>query len=134
MFIAQNHSECNNARNEINKITLTGNIVPGIWYHKLLRSCGKSDTTTIAILSVLVFLHRYNGDTEFQLNFNYFKNKSNFSKWCHQVNNTARPRLYLNYFEQFNHTLRTFRLYQCNKTIHSLIFYHTSCSNNLVEE
>ncbi len=95
MFIAQNHSECNNARNEINKITLTGNIVPGIWYHKLLRSCGKSDTTTIAILSVLVFLHRYNGDTEFQLNFNYFKNKSNFSKWCHQVNNTARPRLYL---------------------------------------
>lgn len=95
MFIAQNHSECNNARNEINKITFTGNIVPGIWYHKLLRSCGKSDTTTIAILSVLVFLHRYNGDTEFQLNFNYFKNKSNFSKWCHQVNNTARPRLYL---------------------------------------
>ncbi len=46
-----------------------GNIVPHNWYHNLLRPCGKSDTTSIAILSELVFLHRYNGSTEFQLNF-----------------------------------------------------------------
>ena len=55
-----------------------GNIVPHNWYHNLLRPCGKSDTTSIAILSELVFLHRYNGSTEFQLNFSYFARKFNF--------------------------------------------------------
>jgi len=55
-----------------------GNIVPHNWYHTLLRPCGKSDTTAITILSELVFLHRYNGATEFQLNFVYFARKFNF--------------------------------------------------------
>jgi DnaA N-terminal domain len=55
-----------------------GNIVPHNWYHTLLRPCGKSDTTAITILSELVFLHRYNGATEFQLNFAYFARKFNF--------------------------------------------------------
>jgi len=78
MLIAQDDSACNNAESQINKISITGNIVPSNWYHRLLRPCGKSDTTAIAILSELVFLHRYNGNTEFQLNFNYFKRKFNF--------------------------------------------------------
>lgn len=56
----------------------SGNIVPTIWYHKLLRPCGKSDCSAISILSELVFLHRSSGNTEFQLNFKYFKNKFNF--------------------------------------------------------
>jgi len=55
-----------------------GNIVPHNWYHTLLRPCGKSDTTAITILSELVFLHRYNGATEFQLNFSYFARKFDF--------------------------------------------------------
>lgn len=55
-----------------------GNIVPHNWYHTLLRPCGKSDTTAITILSELLFLHRYNGATEFQLNFAYFARKFNF--------------------------------------------------------
>ena len=46
-----------------------GNLVPTIWYHKLLRECGKSDCTAIAILSELVLLHRDQGSNEFQLNF-----------------------------------------------------------------
>ena len=56
----------------------TGNLVPTIWYHKLLRECGKSDCTAIAILSELVLLHRDHGSNEFQLNFKYFKDKFNF--------------------------------------------------------
>jgi hypothetical protein len=56
----------------------TGNLVPTIWYHKLLRECGKSDCTAIAILSELVLLHRDHGSKEFQLNFKYFKDKFNF--------------------------------------------------------
>jgi hypothetical protein len=79
MLIAQDDSACNNAESQTNKISISGNIVPSNWYHRLLRPCGKSDTTAIAILSELVFLHRYNGNTEFQLNFNYFKRKFNFS-------------------------------------------------------
>ena len=78
MFIEQDDSACNNAESQNNKISISGNIVPSNWYHLLLRPCGKSDTTAIAILSELVFLHRYNGNTEFQLNFNYFKRKFNF--------------------------------------------------------
>ena len=78
MLIAQDDSVCNNAESQTNKISISGNIVPSNWYHRLLRPCGKSDTTAIAILSELVFLHRYNGNTEFQLNFNYFKRKFNF--------------------------------------------------------
>jgi len=78
MFIAQDDSAYNNAESQTNKISISGNIVPSNWYHLLLRPCGKSDTTAIAILSELVFLHRYNGNTEFQLNFNYFKRKFNF--------------------------------------------------------
>ena len=78
MLIAQDDSVCNNAESQTNKISISGNIVPSNWYHNLLRPCGKSDTTAIAILSELVFLHRYNGNTEFQLNFNYFKRKFNF--------------------------------------------------------
>ncbi|MEA0971091.1 DnaA-like protein [Candidatus Megaera venefica] len=78
MFIAQDDSACNNAESQTNKISISGNIVPSHWYHRLLRPCGKSDTTGIAILSELVFLHRYNGNSEFQLNFNYFKRKFNF--------------------------------------------------------
>ena len=56
----------------------SGNVVPNHWYHSLLRPCGKSDTTAIAILSELVFLHRYNNQSEFPLNYNYFKSKFNF--------------------------------------------------------
>ena len=78
MLIAQDDSACNNAESQTNKISITGNIVPSNWYHNLLRPCGKSDTTAIVIPSELVFLHRYNGNTEFQLNFNYFKRKFNF--------------------------------------------------------
>ena len=78
MLIAQDDSVCNNAESQTNKISISGNIVPSNWYHRLLRPCGKSDTTAIAILSELVFLHRYNGNTEFHLNFNYFKRKFNF--------------------------------------------------------
>ena len=51
MLIAQDDSACNNAESQINKISITGNIVPSNWYHNLLRPCAKSDTTSIAILS-----------------------------------------------------------------------------------
>ena len=78
MLIAQDDSVCNKAESKLNKISITGNIIPSNWYHTLLRPCGKSDTTAIAILSELVFLHRYNGATEFQLNFSYFARKFNF--------------------------------------------------------
>jgi hypothetical protein len=78
MIVTQEDRACNNAEPQTNKISISGNIVPSNWYHRLLRPCGKSDTTAIAILSELVFLHRYNGNTEFQLNFNYFKRKFNF--------------------------------------------------------
>ena len=78
MFITQEERACNNAEPQASKISISGNIVPHNWYHNLLRPCGKSDTTAIAILSELVFLHRYNGATEFQLNFGYFARKFNF--------------------------------------------------------
>ncbi len=78
MFITQEDRACNNAEPQAGKISITGNIVPHNWYYSLLRPCGKSDTTAIAILSELVFLHRYNGATEFQLNFSYFARKFNF--------------------------------------------------------
>lgn len=78
MIVTQEDRASNNAEPQTNKISISGNIVPSNWYHRLLRPCGKSDTTAIAILSELVFLHRYNGNTEFQLNFNYFKRKFNF--------------------------------------------------------
>ena len=78
MIVTQEDRACNNAESQTNKISISGNIVPSNWYHRLLRPCGKSDTTAIAILSELVFLHRYNGNAEFQLNFNYFKRKFNF--------------------------------------------------------
>ena len=78
MLIAQKEFACKGAREGITGISLSGNIVPHIWYHKLLRPCGKSDTTAITILSELMFLYRCNGNTEFQLGFNYFKEKFNF--------------------------------------------------------
>jgi len=78
MIITQEDRACNKARSKTSKISVSGNIVPHNWYHNLLRPCGKSDTTAIAILSELVFLHRYNGSTEFQLNFGYFARKFNF--------------------------------------------------------
>jgi len=78
MIITQEDRACNKAGSKTSKISVSGNIVPHNWYHNLLRPCGKSDTTAIAILSELVFLHRYNGVTEFQLNFGYFARKFNF--------------------------------------------------------
>ena len=78
MFITQNQSACNNVGNNSIKLSCSGNLVPNVWYHKLLRPCGKSDTTAIAILSELVFLYRYNGDTEFHLNFKSLAEKFNF--------------------------------------------------------
>ena len=102
MLIAQDNSACNNAESQTNKISITGNIVPSNWYHNLLRPCGKSDTTAIAILSELVFLHRYNGDTEFQLNFNYFKRKFNFG-----VSQTKDAVIRLEQTELLKRSLRT---------------------------
>ena len=102
MLIAQDDSACNNAESQINKISITGNIVPSNWYHNLLRPCGKSDTTAIAILSELVFLHRYNGNTEFQLNFNYFKRKFNFG-----VSQTKDAVISLEQAELLKRSLRT---------------------------
>ena len=102
MLIAQDDSACNNAESQINKISITGNIVPSNWYHNLLRPCGKSDTTAIAILSELVFLHRYNGNTEFQLNFNYFKRKFNFG-----VSQTKDAVIRLEQIELLKRSLRT---------------------------
>ena len=78
MNITQEDRACNKAGSKTSKISISGNIVPHNWYHNLLRPCGKSDTTAIAILSELVFLPRYNGATEFQLNFGYFARKFNF--------------------------------------------------------
>lgn len=78
MLIAQKDSACKGAREGITGISLSGNIVPHIWFHQLLRPCGKSDTTAIAILSELMFFYRRNGNIEFQLGFNYFKEKFNF--------------------------------------------------------
>lgn len=78
MNITQEDRACNKAGSKTSKISISGNIVPHNWYYNLLRPCGKSDTTAIAILSELVFLHRYNGATEFQLNFGYFARKFNF--------------------------------------------------------
>jgi DnaA N-terminal domain len=102
MLIAQDDSVCNNAESQTNKISITGNIVPSNWYHNLLRPCGKSDTTAIAILSELVFLHRYNGNTEFQLNFNYFKRKFNFG-----VSQTKDAVIRLEQAELLKRSLRT---------------------------
>ena len=102
MFIAQDDSACNNAESQTNKISISGNIVPSNWYHRLLRPCGKSDTTGIAILSELVFLHRYNGNTEFQLNFNYFKRKFNFG-----VSQTKDAVIRLEQAELLKRSLRT---------------------------
>ena len=78
MNIQQNHSVCKSAGGELDNISLSGNIVPHNWYHQLTRAGGKADTVAIAILSELVFLHRYQGDREFQLKFSYFKHKFNF--------------------------------------------------------
>ncbi|WPY01837.1 DNA-like domain protein (plasmid) [Candidatus Trichorickettsia mobilis] len=78
MLITQNHSGCNSAGGVTDNISLNGNIVPHIWYHKLTRAGGKSDTVAITILSELVFLHRYQSNSEFQLKFSYFKQKFNF--------------------------------------------------------
>jgi len=78
MNITQEDRACNKAGSKTSKISISGNIVPHNWYHNLLPPCGKSDTTAITILSELVFLHRYNRATEFQLNFAYFARKFNF--------------------------------------------------------
>lgn len=78
MLITQNRSSCNTVRDVGKKISYTGNLLPNIWYQKLLRACDKSDTKATTILSELFFLHRYNGDTEFQLNFSYLTQKFNF--------------------------------------------------------
>lgn len=78
MFISQNHSTCKDVSGNPIKLPFYGNLVPNVWYHKLLRPCGRSDTTAIAILSELVFLHRYNGDTEFRFNFKSLAEKFNF--------------------------------------------------------
>ena len=78
MLITQNHSGCNSAGGGTENISLSGNIVPHIWYHNLTRAGGKSDTVAITILSELVFLHRYQNNSEFQLKFSYFKQKFNF--------------------------------------------------------
>ena len=102
MIVTQEDRACNNAEPQTNKISISGNIVPSNWYHRLLRPCGKSDTTAIAILSELVFLHRYNGNTEFQLNFNYFKRKFNFG-----VSQTKDAVIRLEQAELLKRSLRT---------------------------
>ncbi|MES2215239.1 MAG: conjugal transfer protein TraG N-terminal domain-containing protein, partial [Pseudomonadota bacterium] len=56
----------------------SGNVVPSHWYHSIVRPCGKSDTIAITILSEMVFLYRYNNQSQFQLNFHHFKSKFNF--------------------------------------------------------
>ena len=103
MIVTQEDRACNNAEPQTNKISISGNIVPSNWYHRLLRPCGKSDTTAIAILSELVFLHRYNGNTEFQLNFNYFKRKLNFG-----ISQAKDAVISLEQAELLKRSLRTF--------------------------
>ena len=78
MNIAQKELDCNSQERCGGELGLAGNIVPHIWYKLLLRPSGRSDTTAIAILGELVLLHRLNGDSEFQLNYHYFKEKFNF--------------------------------------------------------
>jgi hypothetical protein len=78
MFIAQDNSVYNNTDSQTNKISITENIVPSNWYHQLLRPCGKSDSTVIAVLSELLFLHHWQKTTEFHLGFDYFQDKFNF--------------------------------------------------------
>jgi hypothetical protein len=78
MNIAQKELDCNSQERCGGELGLAGNIVPHIWYKLLLRPSGRSDNTAITILSELWFLHRLNGDSEFQLNYHYFKEKFNF--------------------------------------------------------
>ena len=78
MNIAQKELDCNSQERGCGELGFAGNIVPHIWYKLLLRPSGRSDTTAITILSELWFLHRLNGDSEFQLNYHYFKEKFNF--------------------------------------------------------
>ena len=78
MNITQKGSDCKSQEVGNGELGFVGNLVPNIWYQLLLRPSGRSDTTAIAILAELVFLHRGNGHSEFQLNYHYFKNKFNF--------------------------------------------------------
>ena len=78
MNIAQKELDCNSQERGCGELGFAGNIVPNIWYKLLLRPSGRSDNTAITILSELWFLHRLNGDSEFQLNYRYFKEKFNF--------------------------------------------------------
>ena len=78
MNIAQKGSDCKSQEVGKGELGFVGNLVPNIWYKLLLRPSGRSDTTAIAILAELVLLHRLNGDSEFQLNYHYFKEKFNF--------------------------------------------------------
>src|SRR5690349_143210 len=55
----------------------SGNLVPHVWYHKILRAGGKPDVIGITILSELLYLYRSEDKTEFQLGYDYFKYKFN---------------------------------------------------------
>lgn len=60
MNITQDELACNSAvvdeDSELQnaKLSITGNIVPHCWYHKILRECGKADINAITILSELL--------------------------------------------------------------------------------
>ena len=85
MNITQEELACNSAvmcedseLQNASTLSITGNIVPHCWYHKILRECGKADINAITILSELLFLHRAENKSVFQLPYKYFKSKFNF--------------------------------------------------------
>lgn len=48
----------NKTVDEIGKIQLTGNIIPGNWYKRITFTSGKADPVSILILSEIVYWHR----------------------------------------------------------------------------
>jgi len=85
MNIVHSGAFCKPASANINTILSNSNTVPHIWYHKILRGGNKPDSVGITILSELLQLHLSSevGEREFQLGYNYFKAKFNYT--CDQI-------------------------------------------------
>lgn len=81
MTIQQKYTLRNGVNNTLDEFLGAGNLIPHIWYHKILRAGGKPDTVGLTILSELVYFYRTseNGQREFQIGHAHFRNKFNFT-------------------------------------------------------
>ena len=81
MTISKNPLFCNRGNNTTDLVLAQGNIIPYLWYHKILKSCGKPDATAIAVLSDLFdrYTKSKNSCLEFQISYAELCTKYNYS-------------------------------------------------------